>query len=129
MNLTVDALPPEKLERAIARLEREKARRAAENWLAAYQPYPKQAEFHAAGATHRERLLMASNQTGKTLAAAMELTMHATGIRRGGSAGDSILRSAPGLAVKPPRSCARPCSSCCLASRASTAPDAFRRRP
>lgn len=94
MDLTVDALPPEKLERAIARLEREKARRAAENWLAAYQPYPKQAEFHAAGATHRERLLMASNQTGKTLAAAMELTMHATGIRRGGSAGDSILRSA-----------------------------------
>jgi Terminase large subunit, T4likevirus-type, N-terminal len=79
LNLTVDALPPEKLERAIARLEREKARRAAENWLAAYQPYPKQAEFHADGATHRERLLMASNQTGKTLAAAMELTMHATG--------------------------------------------------
>lgn len=49
------------------------------NRLADYAPYPKQREFHAAGANHRERLLMASNQSGKTLAAAMEVAMHTTG--------------------------------------------------
>jgi hypothetical protein len=26
--------------------------------LAAYRPYPRQAEFHAAGAAHRERLFL-----------------------------------------------------------------------
>ena len=38
------------------------------NQLASYRPYPKQAEFHAAGATHDERLFMAGNQLGKTMA-------------------------------------------------------------
>ena len=47
--------------------------------LARYQPYGRQAEFHAGGRTHRERLLMAGNQTGKTHAGAMELAMHLTG--------------------------------------------------
>jgi phage terminase large subunit-like protein len=42
-------------------------------------PYSKQLEFHNAGATHRERLLMAGNQLGKTLAGAFEAAMHATG--------------------------------------------------
>jgi phage terminase large subunit-like protein len=51
----------------------------AENRLAAYVPYPKQAEFHAAGATARERLLMAGNQLGKTLAGGFEAAMHMTG--------------------------------------------------
>jgi Terminase large subunit, T4likevirus-type, N-terminal len=36
-------------------------------------------EIHAAGATHRERLLMAGNQLGKTLAGGFELAMHSTG--------------------------------------------------
>jgi phage terminase large subunit-like protein len=49
------------------------------NGLARYRPYPKQAEFHAAGAGHRERLLMAANQVGKTLAGSMEWAMHLTG--------------------------------------------------
>lgn len=49
------------------------------NRLAHYTPYPKQAEFHAAGKTHREILLRAANQAGKTLAASMELAMHLTG--------------------------------------------------
>src|SRR5262249_756320 len=35
--------------------------------------------FHEAGATHRERLLMAGNQLGKTLAGGFEVAMHATG--------------------------------------------------
>lgn len=47
--------------------------------LTDYKPYPRQAEFHAAGATYRERLLRAGNQLGKTLAAGMEVAMHATG--------------------------------------------------
>src|SRR5262249_44054179 len=52
---------------------------AAEDKLASYKPYLKQGEFHAAGAKHRERLLMAGNQLGKTLAGAMETAIHATG--------------------------------------------------
>src|SRR5215467_6837664 len=57
----------------------ERNRRLTENRLFYYQPYPKQREFHAAGATHRERLLMAANQSGKTLAGGFECAMHATG--------------------------------------------------
>src|SRR3954467_8782440 len=50
-----------------------------DNRLARYVPYPKQAAFHAAGATARERLLMAGNQLGKTLAGGFEVAMHMTG--------------------------------------------------
>jgi phage terminase large subunit-like protein len=67
------------LKRAEALVEREAKRRVAENKLARYRPYPKQASFHQAGASHRERLLMAANQSGKTLAGGMEVAMHATG--------------------------------------------------
>jgi phage terminase large subunit-like protein len=61
-------------------LEKELATRKAQNSLASYVPYPKQAEFHAAGASSRQRLLMAANQVGKTVAAGFELAMHATGL-------------------------------------------------
>ena len=47
--------------------------------LVRYHPYTKQREFHAAGAAHRERLFMAGNQLGKTLAGSMEWAMHLTG--------------------------------------------------
>ena len=60
-------------------IEVEIARRHTEDRLAFYRPYPKQREFHAAGATHRERLLMAANQVGKTLAGGNEGAMHSTG--------------------------------------------------
>jgi phage terminase large subunit-like protein len=60
-------------------LEAEKVRRHTENKLAYYQPYKKQREFHDAGASYRERLLMCANQVGKTYAAAMELAAHASG--------------------------------------------------
>lgn len=53
--------------------------RKARNRLRAYQPYPKQGEFHAAGATIRERLFLAGNRCGKTEAGAMEAAMHLTG--------------------------------------------------
>jgi phage terminase large subunit-like protein len=63
----------------LAQLEAEKSRRLNENRLQYYKAYKKQADFHRAGATHRERLLMAGNQCGKSLASAMELAMHTTG--------------------------------------------------
>ncbi len=47
--------------------------------LAAYIPYPRQELFHARGAEFRERLLMAANQVGKTLAGGAELAIHLTG--------------------------------------------------
>src|SRR5262252_2199504 len=70
---------PSSEERLLKTLEMEKARRLTEDRLRYYSPYPKQAEFHAVGATHRERLLMAGNQIGKTMAGGMEAAMHATG--------------------------------------------------
>lgn len=63
----------------LAALERERDRRASHNRLTSYRAYPKQREFHAAGKFHRERLLMAGNQLGKTLSAGAETAMHATG--------------------------------------------------
>jgi phage terminase large subunit-like protein len=57
----------------------QEARLAAQEKLVDYHPYPKQLEFHNAGRDYRERLLMAGNQLGKTLAAGMEYAMHATG--------------------------------------------------
>lgn len=63
--------------RAAAQAELE--RRAALDRLARYAPYPRQLEFHAAGADHRERLFMAGNQLGKTLAGAAETAIHLTG--------------------------------------------------
>src|SRR5476649_2252800 len=47
--------------------------------LGHYRPYDKQAEFHAAGSSHRERLFLAGNQLGKTLAGGFEEAIHATG--------------------------------------------------
>jgi phage terminase large subunit-like protein len=54
-------------------------RRLRRNRLAAYRPYAKQREFHDAGADYRERLFMAGNQLGKTLAGSFEWAMHLTG--------------------------------------------------
>ena len=54
-------------------------RRETENRLSSYKPYPKQAEFHALGATKRERALIAATQSGKTYSASMEMAMHLTG--------------------------------------------------
>ena len=60
-------------------LDREWQTRENQRQLLRYKPYNKQSEFHAAGALYRQRLLMAANQVGKTLAAGFELAMHATG--------------------------------------------------
>lgn len=41
--------------------------------------YPKHLEFFKAGASYRERLFIAANRTGKTVAGAYEMTLHLTG--------------------------------------------------
>lgn len=50
------------------------------NWLATYKPYAKQVAFHNAGSNFRERCFLAANQSGKTLSAAAEIAIHATGL-------------------------------------------------
>jgi phage terminase large subunit-like protein len=54
-------------------------RRRSRNKLSLYSPYRKQRIFHTGGAIHRERLLMAANQVGKTTAGAAEAAYHLTG--------------------------------------------------
>ena len=48
--------------------------------LTEYRPYGKQREFHKNGALFNERLFMAGNQLGKTLAGGAEFAYHLTGI-------------------------------------------------
>jgi phage terminase large subunit-like protein len=60
-------------------LATEKDRRRRRNRLTDYKPYAKQRDFHDAGLEHRERLFMAGNQLGKTVAGSMEWAMHLTG--------------------------------------------------
>lgn len=76
MNLSY-LTPAERAE--LLELMEAKDRYTRENRLLFYAPYLKQKEFHAAGKTHRERLLMAGNQLGKTLSAGAEFAMHLTG--------------------------------------------------
>lgn len=54
-------------------------RKRRRNRLADYKPYAKQREFHAESSNFRERLFMAGNQLGKTVAGANEVAMHVTG--------------------------------------------------
>lgn len=65
--------------RAIQTRLAELNRRQRTNRLRYYQPYAKQREFHRNGAEHRERLFLAGNQLGKTVAGAAEVAMHLTG--------------------------------------------------
>ena len=78
-NSTFSSNSPDNAELLLATLTAEKKRRSIENRLQYYRPYEKQIDFHNAGARHRERLLMAGNQLGKTLAGGNEAAMHATG--------------------------------------------------
>lgn len=75
-----DSLPPPSVLRLeLAKLLELKEKRRSQNKLAAYQPYTKQQEFHRRGADLNERLFMAGNQLGKTLAGGMETAIHMTG--------------------------------------------------
>lgn len=61
-------------------LKQEVSRQLSIRRLFFYRPYAKQSEFHANGSKFRERLFMAGNQLGKTLAGSMEAAFHATGL-------------------------------------------------
>jgi phage terminase large subunit-like protein len=79
MNLTQQS-PISKIElELLKRLEAKRALRKSRTRLLQYKPYSKQIEFHANGAKYRERLFMAGNQLGKTLAGGAEWSMHMTG--------------------------------------------------
>jgi phage terminase large subunit-like protein len=73
----VQSLAADKAKRA--RLLEEVAQQLGQRRLELYRPYAKQQAFHDAGATFRERLLMAGNQTGKTWSAGAEAAFHLTG--------------------------------------------------
>jgi phage terminase large subunit-like protein len=58
----------------------EAERKLATKRLFFYKPYPKQCVFHEAGLSFRERLFLAGNQLGKTLAGGFEVALHLTGL-------------------------------------------------
>lgn len=63
----------------LLKIDAELEREAAANQLRTYRPYPWQIDFHNAGVTHPERMLMAANRVGKTVSAACEVAYHLTG--------------------------------------------------
>jgi phage terminase large subunit-like protein len=71
--------PRQQLPALVLAAKKESENDGGEDRLRDYRPYPKQQEFHAAGREHRERLFMAGNQLGKTLAGGAEWAMHLTG--------------------------------------------------
>lgn len=80
-------------------LEREIQARKDRNKLKTYRAYIKQQEFHAAGKTQRERLLMAGNQLGKTWSAGFETAMHLTGRYPDGWKGREFTKPVAGWAA------------------------------
>lgn len=72
-------LNPSEATSLLRALEQEWTLRQSYRKLTSYVPYAKQREFHAAGKSYRERLLMAGNQLGKTMSAGAEVAMHLTG--------------------------------------------------
>jgi phage terminase large subunit-like protein len=81
-------------------LEEEQAYRDT-NKLTFYKPYPKQTAFHTAGADMaiRERLLVAGNQLGKTVAGSFEAAMHLTGLYKDGWKGARFAEPTTGWAA------------------------------
>lgn len=72
-------LPPDQLSVLLKAAQSEQKTRLNRNRLKDYKPYSKQAAFHVAGLKHNERLFMAGNQLGKTIAGGFEWAMHLTG--------------------------------------------------
>lgn len=64
----------------LLKLDAELTKLAEGNKIRSYRPYPWQKEFHDAGKTHPERMLMAANRVGKTASAGAEVSMHLTGL-------------------------------------------------
>ena len=77
MQSTLHSMPSDQLSKIETLLTKTLERRKRINLLRDYRPYAKQVEFHTSD--KRERLFMAGNQLGKTVAGAAELAMHLTG--------------------------------------------------
>lgn len=82
------ALPREKAIEIVELLTEQQRRKSRRKWLTyfpeagplARDKYPKHVEFFKAGATHRERLMLAANRVGKTEGVGgYEMTLHLTG--------------------------------------------------
>lgn len=71
--------PEERLDAKLAYLEALADLKRTEK-LRLFKPYEPQKEFFNLGATKRERLFMAGNQTGKTVSGAFEVACHLTGL-------------------------------------------------
>lgn len=71
-----EAGPDGELRKVLLEIERRRKYRVIDF----FEPYAKQQEFFALGATKRERLFMAGNQLGKTEAGAYEAALHLTGM-------------------------------------------------
>lgn len=72
------------LAEALSVIDKEERRKEFQNLFPDEGPYrrelyPKHLEFFRAGKTHRERLLMAANRFGKTIAGGFEASCHLTG--------------------------------------------------
>ena len=78
----MDGVSQEQLEQLneLARNLEELAQMKKFNYMNFFHPYAKQKDFITMGATKRERLLMAGNQTGKTETGAFETACHLTGL-------------------------------------------------
>lgn len=72
-------MPPEQLLAYVKKAEKTLQTRIARNKLKHYRPYSKQIAFHNEGKLISERLFMAGNQLGKTVAGGAEWAMHLTG--------------------------------------------------
>lgn len=70
-----ERLSPKALDVLISEVERG----LRQDQLSDYRAYEKQQRFHALGKTHRERLLRAGNQQGKSFAGGREMAFHLTG--------------------------------------------------
>lgn len=78
--MSEDVLSRFKDKKALDRLREEAKKQLSERQLELYKPYTKQRAFHALSKTHRERLLMAGNQLGKSFCGAAEAAYHLTGL-------------------------------------------------
>ena len=77
MQSSLHLMPSDQLSKIEALLAKTLEKRRRTEALKHYSPYRKQVEFH--NTDTRERLFMAGNQLGKTLAGAAEMAMHLTG--------------------------------------------------
>src|SRR6516164_11021511 len=126
--MSLQEIPPQKMAAMLTRAEAEREQRRAQNRLAAYKPYRKQSAFHEAGATHRERLLIAATSRARALPAEWRPPcMRQGAIQMDGRA--SAFRSRPSVGVPAPltRRRATPYSGFWSDDRDSTGQAAFRR--